>query len=141
MGLFAPTRPIFSNAIAGSFLRLNEDLSRPCDLVAESGSLAHPRTHLPRGYETSPRAASSEVSPRVPSLRRVISAGPPLLGRSVVIGPGTSAPGPWAEVDQYLIDWALLDDQTRLGETTDELQLRYVNRIPTVYVLEVDPKG
>ena len=58
----------------------------------------------------------------------------------MVIGPGTSPPGPWAEVDQYLIDWALLDDQTRLGETVDELQRRYVNRIPTVYVLEVDPK-
>ena len=65
--------------------------------------------------------------------------GPAVLGRSVVINPGTSPPDPWAGADHYVIDDSLLGDEGLLAETVDELQRRYVHRTPTVYVLAVDP--
>ena len=90
----------------------------------------------PGAYESSPSRRHRKC-PSGSSLRRVISPGPSLLGRSVVIRSGTSPPCPWAETEQYVIDSALLADQTRLGEMVNELQRRYVNRIPTVYGLKV----
>ncbi len=60
------------------------------------------------------------------------------LGRSVVVRAGESAPKPWAEANTYVIDRGLLDDRDRLGETVDEIQRRYVQRIPTVFLLDVD---
>lgn len=63
--------------------------------------------------------------------------GPIQLGRSVVIGPNGPAPEPWADADRYLIDHELLEDRARLEETVHELQRRYVDRVPTVYVLAV----
>ncbi|HZD22376.1 MAG TPA: UvrD-helicase domain-containing protein, partial [Acidimicrobiia bacterium] len=65
--------------------------------------------------------------------------GPVVLGRSVVIGPGASPPAPWSDAKQFVIDHDLLGDRHRLEDTIDELQSRYVNRDPTVFVLEVDP--
>lgn len=82
----------------------------------------------------------SDLSPLPPSLSRVTSPGLPQLGRSVVIGPGASAPDAWADADRFLIDQGLLDDSHRLEKTVDELQRRYVERVPTVVVLDVDPQ-
>jgi DNA helicase-2/ATP-dependent DNA helicase PcrA len=67
----------------------------------------------------------------------VTSPGPAQLGRSVVIGQGASPPSPWADAGQFLIDRELLIDPVRLEEMVDELQRRYVARIPNVYVLAV----
>jgi DNA helicase-2/ATP-dependent DNA helicase PcrA len=69
----------------------------------------------------------------------VTSPGPPQLGRSVVIGPGDTPPRPWADAKRFVIDDELLEDPIRLSETVNELQRRYVSRIPTVHVLAVDP--
>ena len=40
-----------------------------------------------------------------------------------------------------MIDAGLLDDPDLLAKTVDELQRRYVARIPTVFVLDVDPEA
>jgi DNA helicase II / ATP-dependent DNA helicase PcrA len=81
------------------------------------------------------------VSPGGPSLGEVSPPGPTQLGRSVVIGHGGSPPAPWANAERFVIDRGLLgDDSARLGKTVDELQRRYVGRVPTVYVLEVEPE-
>lgn len=66
------------------------------------------------------------------------SPGPPQLGRSVVIGPGIAPPEPWADAERFDIDRELLDDPERLGKVVDEIQRRYVGRIPTVFVLAMD---
>lgn len=63
--------------------------------------------------------------------------GPRQLGRSVVVSAGAAPPEPWVDADRFLIDESLLKDPTRLGETIDELQRRYVERRPTVYELDV----
>ena len=55
----------------------------------------------------------------------------------MVVGPGGSPPHPWDQVERFVIDGDLLSDSDRLHRTVDELQRRYINRMPTVYVLEV----
>lgn len=77
---------------------------------------------------------------RTPSLRFVTSPGPPQLGRSVVVSPGATPPDPWAETQRFVIDGTLLADPARLESTVDELQRRYVRRVPGVFVLEADPE-
>jgi DNA helicase-2/ATP-dependent DNA helicase PcrA len=66
--------------------------------------------------------------------------GPTQLGRSVVINPGDEPPDTWNGADRYLIDDALLADTERLEELVDELQRRYVERVPTVFTLAVAPE-
>ncbi len=66
--------------------------------------------------------------------------GPALLGRSVVVGPGSPAPSAWADADRIVIDAALLADAERLLVTVNDVQSRYVRRIPTVYELDVAPE-
>jgi DNA helicase-2/ATP-dependent DNA helicase PcrA len=70
----------------------------------------------------------------------VTSPGPTQLGRSVVINPGEEPPSAWEGADRYLIDDMLLADPTRLEDTVDDLQRRYVGRLPTVFVLAVAPE-
>ena len=53
---------------------------------------------------------------------------------------GEPTPGPWADADRFLIDQGLLVDTERLEKTVDDLQRRYVQRFPTVFVLDVDPR-
>ncbi len=55
----------------------------------------------------------------------------------MVVGLGDSPPPPWAHADRFVIDRPLLADPGRLRDAVDELQRRYVGRIPTVYVLDV----
>ena len=68
------------------------------------------------------------------------SPGPTQLGRSVVINPGDEPPSAWEGADRYLIDDVLLADPVRLEKIVDELQKRYVDRFPTVFVLAVAPE-
>ena len=68
------------------------------------------------------------------------SIGPLRLGRSVVVRASQKAPEPWHDADRLTIDSAVLTDPTRLAETVHDLTRRYVNRIPTVFVLDVDPE-
>ncbi|MET0696550.1 MAG: UvrD-helicase domain-containing protein, partial [Acidimicrobiia bacterium] len=65
--------------------------------------------------------------------------GPSLLGRSVVVGPGSPAPSAWSDADRIRIDAALLADPDRLLSTVDDAQRRYVKRLPTVFELAVAP--
>ncbi|MGH8941376.1 MAG: ATP-dependent helicase, partial [Acidimicrobiia bacterium] len=65
--------------------------------------------------------------------------GPSLLGRSVVVGPGSPAPSAWSDADRIRIDAALLADPDRLHSTVDDAQRRYVERLPTVFELDVAP--
>jgi DNA helicase II / ATP-dependent DNA helicase PcrA len=58
----------------------------------------------------------------------------------VVVGPGAPAPLAWAEAGRVLIDSALLTDPGRLAETVNDVQCRYVRRVPTVYELDAAPK-
>ena len=64
--------------------------------------------------------------------------GPAALARSVVITPEASPPNQLAGATEVSIDRELLDDPLHLQKTVDELQRRYVNRIPTVFVLDID---
>ncbi|MGA8040974.1 MAG: ATP-dependent DNA helicase UvrD2 [Acidimicrobiia bacterium] len=66
--------------------------------------------------------------------------GPVELGRSVVVGAGASPPVPWADVEPIIIDERALGDQRALAELTSRAQRRYVGRLPTVFVLEVEPE-
>jgi ATP-dependent DNA helicase UvrD/PcrA len=65
--------------------------------------------------------------------------GPIELGRSVVVSAGASPPAPWADRESIIISDTLLTDHQRLSEMTDRVQRRYVQRIPTTFVLEVQP--
>ncbi|MGH8873474.1 MAG: ATP-dependent DNA helicase UvrD2 [Acidimicrobiia bacterium] len=53
------------------------------------------------------------------------------------MGPGKPAPSAWADAERIRIDPALLADPDRLAKTTDEVQRRYVRRIPIVFELDV----
>jgi DNA helicase II / ATP-dependent DNA helicase PcrA len=63
--------------------------------------------------------------------------GPEELGRSVVVKPGSPAPGGWDGADRVTIDDRLLADTERLEAVVIDVQRRYVQRIPTVYELGV----
>ncbi|MGC2240779.1 MAG: ATP-dependent DNA helicase UvrD2 [Acidimicrobiia bacterium] len=65
--------------------------------------------------------------------------GPIELGRSVVVGAGTSPPAPWAHADSIVISESALSDHQSLADLTSLVQRRYVRRLPTTYVLEVEP--
>ena len=65
--------------------------------------------------------------------------GPPELGRSVVVSTEAEPPTAWSGADRYRIDSALLQDRDRLEEVVQDLQRRYVNRIPSVFELVVEP--
>lgn len=71
-------------------------------------------------------------------LRSVTLPGPPELGRSVVVSSDVEPPAPWAGADRYRIDAALLTNRAELEDVVDDVQERYVRRIPTVYELAVD---
>ena len=64
--------------------------------------------------------------------------GPSELGRSVVVQPGGDVPSAWAECDRVVVDPALLSDPDQLLATVNDLQRRYVRRVPTVIELGVD---
>jgi DNA helicase-2/ATP-dependent DNA helicase PcrA len=70
----------------------------------------------------------------------VTSSGPLQLGRSVAIRTGQPTPQLWADTDRLTIEPPVLNDPARLAETVHDLARRYVNRIPTVFVLDVDPE-
>lgn len=69
----------------------------------------------------------------------VTSPGPPQLGRSIVVGPDAAPSQPWTAADRFLVDQALLDDPVQLRSQVDEMQRRYVARVPTVFELAVSP--
>ena len=73
------------------------------------------------------------------NVRRVTAPGPALLGRSVVVGPDSPAPPAWSDADRIRIDAALLADSDRLLSAVNDVQRRYVKRLPTVYELDVTP--
>ncbi|HEU4320740.1 MAG TPA: ATP-dependent helicase, partial [Acidimicrobiia bacterium] len=52
---------------------------------------------------------------------------------------GQPTSGARETADNYVLDRKLWTDPNRLAETVDELTRRYVNRVPTVFVLDVDP--
>lgn len=68
------------------------------------------------------------------------SRAPLLLGRGVVTRSAAEVPDQWSGTEGFVIDGQLLDDSVRLEKTVDELQRRYVNRNPTVFVVDVDPE-
>ena len=57
----------------------------------------------------------------------------------MVVGPGSPAPSAWSDADRIRIDAALLADPDRLLSTVDDAQRRYVERLPTVFELDVAP--
>jgi len=81
----------------------------------------------------------NDLSVSCRTLNGVIPPGPSRLGRSVVVQAGASTPKHWSGVDNHVIDSGLLDDEDLLEKTVDELQRRNVQRIPTVFVLDIDP--
>lgn len=62
---------------------------------------------------------------------------PAQLGRSIVVGPGAPVPDRWANAPRIVIDPELVTDQKRLAPVVDDLQRRYIERVPTV--IELDP--
>ena len=62
--------------------------------------------------------------------------GPPALGRSVVVGPGAAAPGPWAGAPRHLVDDAALEEPAELVRA---LHAAWAERTPVVIELAVDP--
>ena len=64
--------------------------------------------------------------------------GPSELGRSVVVGPGGDIPSAWAECDRVVVGPALFSNRAQLLVTVNDLQRRYVRRVPTVIELGVD---
>ncbi len=67
----------------------------------------------------------------------VTSPGPKELGRSVVVVSGGEVPPAWADCDRVSIGSALLADPDRLLGVVNDLQRRYVRRIPTVFEVGV----
>ena len=67
----------------------------------------------------------------------VTSPGPDELGRSVVVAPGGEVPPAWADCDRVPVGYSLLADPDRLLGVVNDLQRRYVQRIPTVLELGV----
>jgi hypothetical protein len=89
--------------------------------------------------ESSPRSVSAvDLSAPLPSLRSVTRSGPSHLGRSVVVDAEQATPELWDVADNHVIARRRLDDLALLGETVHELTCRYVDRIPTVFVLDID---
>ena len=64
--------------------------------------------------------------------------GPSELGRSVVVHPGGDIPSAWAECDRMVVGPALFSNRAQLLATVNDLQRRYVRRVPTVIELGVD---
>jgi len=60
-----------------------------------------------------------------------------VLGRSVVVKPGSPVPAGWDDADRMRIDTALLSDPERFEDAVVDTQRRYVMRTPTVYELGV----
>jgi ATP-dependent DNA helicase UvrD/PcrA len=67
----------------------------------------------------------------------VTSPGPAELGRSVVVVPGGEVPSAWTDCDRVVVSSALLADPDQLSGMVNDLQRRYVRRIPTVFELGV----
>ena len=63
--------------------------------------------------------------------------GPVVLGRSVVVKPGSPVPAGWEMDDRVTIDADLLGDPEHLESVVVDAQRRYVQRTPTVYELGV----
>ena len=57
----------------------------------------------------------------------------------MVVGPDSPAPLAWSDADRIRIDAALLADPDRLLSAVNDAQRRYVERLPTLYELEVAP--
>lgn len=65
--------------------------------------------------------------------------GPPELGRSVVVPSDAPTPAEWADAERYVIDPRLLGNQSSLTEMVEVLGRRYVNRVPSIFELAIDP--
>ena len=63
--------------------------------------------------------------------------GPVVLGRSVVVKPGSPVPAGWDGADRVTIDADLLGDPEHLESVVVDAQRRYGQRIPTVYEFAV----
>jgi len=63
--------------------------------------------------------------------------GPAELGRSVVVGPGGEVPSAWEDCDRVAVGPALFADPNQLADVVNDLQRRYVLRIPTVFEMGV----
>ena len=77
-----------------------------------------------------------EGCPRT-SVGGVSAPGPIKLGRSVVVDPNVDVPPAWAECDRIRIGQDLIVDPVQLLVTVNDVQRRYVQRIPTVFELSV----
>ena len=64
--------------------------------------------------------------------------GPSELGRSVVVHSGGDIPSGWAECERVVVGPALFSDRDQLLAAVNDLQRRYVRRVPTVIELGVD---
>lgn len=63
---------------------------------------------------------------------------PVAFGRSVVTGPGTEPPQPWADAPQVSISPSLLEDSAALATTVERLHRAWVAREPVVVRLGID---
>jgi len=68
----------------------------------------------------------------------VTAPGPSELGRSVVVHPGGNIPSAWAECERVVVGSAVFSNHDQQLATVNDLQRRYVRRVPTVIELGVD---
>jgi DNA helicase-2/ATP-dependent DNA helicase PcrA len=66
----------------------------------------------------------------------VVAAGPPELGRAVLVGAGAAAPEAWSGADRVVLDEAALADP---AEVVQRLHAAWAEREPVVIELGVDP--
>ena len=65
-----------------------------------------------------------------------VLAGPEVLGRNVVVGPGQAAPDPWSAAERLVIDY-----RTELATILDVLRERAHRRVRSVLELHLDLDG
>jgi DNA helicase-2/ATP-dependent DNA helicase PcrA len=58
----------------------------------------------------------------------------------VVVGVGTPIPAIWSSADIHVIDGDLLEDPDLIEKAVDDLNRHFVQRVPVVFVLDVDPE-
>ena len=87
-------------------------------------------------------SAPTDARPTAPPEREMgawswpVLAGPEVLGRNVVVGPGQVAPDPWSGAERLV-----LDDRTELATILDVLRERAHRRARTVLELHLDLDG
>ena len=129
-----PDRPTAFQA-AKAVLRQRPDAvliaGQPGERV-EREPLGHPGSRFePRQRSTPPERAAAS---RTPAQCFEAGAGPPELGRSVLICSGATIPTAWSSCERLAISRSGLDDPALLGE----LRRRFLERVPTVYELADD---